>query len=162
MSVKERFEHIDTVLGQVSEQLKAETDASMAEVLAMKESLAIADKALERLEVAVAQNSLGSYTQKNLDEQFEAISNLTVLVEFEDDSRDFELPFIDALKALNKRIVYHLNHSDLAKEAMTDYDSGRETEFDPFKMEQEVDDEQASLETYASSLRQAYFKLKGK
>tara|TARA_B100000700_G_scaffold311500_2_gene393760 strand:- start:180173 stop:180586 length:414 start_codon:yes stop_codon:yes gene_type:complete len=126
----------------------------------VKEQLAFADYALERLEVAFAQENYGHITGLKVVEAIGHIKHLDMKVTYEDSKGEHDVTLHAALTELNNRLVAFFNFQIEANDAMKAHDRGEETEFDPFRMELELDQDRDCLAEAFDTLRLAFDQLK--
>ncbi len=126
----------------------------------VKEQVAFADYALERLEVAFAQGNYGYITGQKVHEALGHMKHLDMKVTYEDSKGEHEATLHAALTELNNRLVGFFNFQIEANDAMKAHGRGEETEFDPHRMELELDEDRECLGQAFKTLRLAFDQLK--
>ncbi len=117
------------------------------------------DVLLEKLEAAFAQGYLGFLATKRVEERLHLLAECTLTIEVDDAKglRDVTLPVLG--EELYSRLVGYFNFKLDTDNAFIAQDRGEETEFDPDRMEADLDTEHESLETLLTEVRTAFDQL---
>lgn len=114
------------------------------------------DVLLEKLEAAFAQGYLGFLATKRIEERLSQLAECTLTLEL-DGLRNVALPALG--DELHRRLVGYFNFKLDTANAFKAQDRGEDTEFDPDRMEADLDTEHESIETMLVEVRTAFDQL---